>query len=135
MHPTLPLAALGLAGALLAAAPAHAVDEPNLNNDVAAPGLRLPHTVQDHRHPGYPGQRPGVQRPYPPPHRGAGPEHSFYRGGRLPPMYRDRRYVVDDWRAHRLSRPPRGYQWVQTGGDYVLASRSSGVILQVMLAP
>src|SRR6185369_9491119 len=29
---------------------------------------------------------------------GAGPEHNFYRGGRLPDYYRGHEYVVDDWR-------------------------------------
>ena len=65
--------------------------------------------------------------------RGAGPERSFYRGGRLPPQYRNHRYVVQDWRGHRLSAPPRGYQWVQTGNDYVLVAIATGVILQLLL--
>ncbi len=65
--------------------------------------------------------------------RGAGPERSFYRGGRLPPQYRNHRYVVQDWRGHRLSSPPRGYQWVQTGNDYVLVAIATGIILQLLL--
>ena len=65
--------------------------------------------------------------------RGAGPDHSFYRGGRLPTQYRSRQYVVDDWRGHHLSAPPRGYHWVQTGGDYVLAAIATGVIASVLL--
>jgi Ni/Co efflux regulator RcnB len=65
--------------------------------------------------------------------RGAGPDHAFYRGGRLPPEYRSRQYVVDDWRAHHLSAPPRGYHWVQTGGDYVLAAIATGVIASILL--
>jgi len=65
--------------------------------------------------------------------RGAGPEHSFYRGGRLPAEYRHRQYVVDDWRGHNLSAPPRGYHWVQTGADYVLVAIATGVILQLLL--
>lgn len=65
--------------------------------------------------------------------RGAGPNHAFYRGGRLPAEYRHRQYVVDDWRGHNLSAPPRGYQWVQTGGDYVLIAIATGVILQLLL--
>ncbi len=65
--------------------------------------------------------------------RGAGPDHRFYRGDRLPMEYRGRSYVVNDWRGHRLSAPPRGYRWVQTGGDYVLVSIGSGVILQLQL--
>jgi Ni/Co efflux regulator RcnB len=65
--------------------------------------------------------------------RGAGPEQNFRRGGRLPPEYRGRQYVVDDWRGHHLSAPPRGYQWVQTGGDYVLIAIATGIIAQLLL--
>jgi len=65
--------------------------------------------------------------------RGAGPSHAFHRGDRLPPEYRQNQYVVDDWRGHNLSAPPRGYHWVQTGGDYVLAAVATGVILQLLL--
>ena len=64
---------------------------------------------------------------------GAGPDHAFYRGGRLPQEYRSRQYVVDDWRGHHLSAPPRGYHWVQTGGDYVLAAIATGVIASILL--
>lgn len=65
--------------------------------------------------------------------RGAGPDHRFYRGGYLPPQYRSRQYVVDDWRGHRLSAPPRGYHWVQTGGDYVLVAIATGIIASILL--
>jgi Ni/Co efflux regulator RcnB len=65
--------------------------------------------------------------------RGAGPDHRFYRGDRLPPEYSHRSYVVDDWRGHHLSAPPRGYRWVQMGGDYVLVAIATGVILQLLL--
>lgn len=65
--------------------------------------------------------------------RGAGPDHQFYRGGRLPAQYRSHQYVVNDWRGHRLSAPPRGYHWVQAGGDYVLVAIATGVILQLFL--
>ena len=64
---------------------------------------------------------------------GAGPDHSFYRGGRLPDQYRGRQYVVDDWRGHHLSAPPRGYHWVQTGGDYVLAAVATGIIASILI--
>jgi Ni/Co efflux regulator RcnB len=66
--------------------------------------------------------------------RGAGPDHTFYKGQRLPVEYRSRSYVVDDWRGHRLSAPPRGYHWVQTGGDYVLVAITTGIILQIFLS-
>jgi Ni/Co efflux regulator RcnB len=60
-----------------------------------------------------------------------GPE--WRRGGHLPREYRSRQYVVNDWRGHHLSAPPRGQQWVQVGGDYVLASIATGVIVQLLL--
>ncbi len=65
--------------------------------------------------------------------RGAGPYRSFHRGDRLPAEYRHRHYVVNDWRGHHLSAPPRGYHWVQTGADYVLVAIATGVILQLFL--
>lgn len=64
---------------------------------------------------------------------GAGPEHKFYKGDRLPAEYHHRQYVVDDWRGHHLSAPPRGYHWVQTGGDYVLAAVATGLIADILL--
>jgi Ni/Co efflux regulator RcnB len=64
---------------------------------------------------------------------GAGPHHDFHRGDRLASEYRNRQYVVDNWRAHRLSAPPRGYHWVQTGSDYVLVAIASGIIAQIVL--
>jgi Ni/Co efflux regulator RcnB len=60
-----------------------------------------------------------------------GPE--FHRGGRLPPELRTRHYVVSDWRGHRLAAPPRGYQWVQVGPDYVLAAIATGLIANLIL--
>ncbi|HVE55060.1 MAG TPA: RcnB family protein [Ramlibacter sp.] len=57
----------------------------------------------------------------------------FRRGGRLPPELRDRHYVVNDWRGHRLSAPPRGYHWVQVGPDYVLAAVATGIIANLIL--
>jgi Ni/Co efflux regulator RcnB len=65
--------------------------------------------------------------------RGAGPEHNFHRGDRLPREYHSRYYVVDDWRAHRLNPPPRGYHWVQNGSDYLLVAIASGIIAQLIL--
>ncbi|MBA2675498.1 RcnB family protein [Ramlibacter sp.] len=61
-----------------------------------------------------------------------GPE--FRRGGHLPPELRNRTYVVNDWRGHRLSAPPRGYQWVQVGPDYVLAAVATGLIMNMILS-
>jgi Ni/Co efflux regulator RcnB len=65
--------------------------------------------------------------------RGAGPDHNFRRGGYLSRQYRSPQYVVEDWRGHHLNAPPRGYHWVQTGGDYVLVAIATGLILQILL--
>lgn len=70
----------------------------------------------------------------PPPHARGGPPRHWRRGERLPSSYRARYYVVDDWRGHRLHRPPRGYHWVQVGADYVLIAIATGIIAQVLLA-
>jgi len=55
------------------------------------------------------------------------------RGDRLPMQYRDRQYIVNDWRGHNLSAPPRGYQWVQNGSDYLLVAIATGIIAQLLL--
>jgi Ni/Co efflux regulator RcnB len=60
-----------------------------------------------------------------------GPE--WRRGGRVPSQYHYQQYVVSDWRGHHLSAPPRGQQWVQVGGDYVLMAIATGVIVQLLL--
>jgi len=65
--------------------------------------------------------------------RGAGPRHDMRKGNRLPKEYRGRQYEVSDWRGHHLSQPPRGYHWVQTGGDYVLVAITTGIIMQILL--
>jgi Ni/Co efflux regulator RcnB len=65
--------------------------------------------------------------------RGAGQDHNYYRGDRMPAQYNNRNYVVNDWRGHRLSAPPRGYHWVQSGSDYLLVAIVGGVIAQILL--
>ncbi|AJY11697.1 RcnB family protein [Burkholderia dolosa] len=59
------------------------------------------------------------------------PRRDWHKGDRLPPEFRDRQYVVDDWRGYRLSPPPRGYHWVGVGGDYLLVQIGSGIVLRV----
>lgn len=60
-----------------------------------------------------------------------GPE--FRRGGHIPREFRNRQYVVNDYRAYRLAPPPRGQQWVQVGGDYVLIGIATGLIANIIL--
>lgn len=97
------------------------------------------------------GQPQAVQRHGPPPYyrhdqrpqahyrddhrgRGVGPGYRYYRGDRLPPSMRSRHYVVNDWRGHHLSAPPRGHRWVQVGADYVLIAVATGLIAQFVLS-
>lgn len=76
----------------------------------------------------------------PPPHvvvvpdrgRGVGPRNDWYRGGYVPAPSRGYSYVVGDWRMHRLTPPPRGYQWIQYGGDYVLIAIGTGLIANIV---
>jgi Ni/Co efflux regulator RcnB len=39
-----------------------------------------------------------------------------------------------DYRAHHLRRPPRGYEWRQVDGNYVLAAVTTGLIASIILA-
>ena len=84
-----------------------------------------------------PGSNGHGHKPTPPGHRPDGPGNSanapghWRKGDRLPREYRDRQYVIDDWRAYRLAPPPRGYSWVGIGGDYLMVQISTGMILRV----
>jgi Ni/Co efflux regulator RcnB len=73
-----------------------------------------------------PPPREAVRRA-PPPHFA-----QFRRGQRLAEQYRHRNYVVADWRLHHLHEPPRGYQWVSVGPDYLLVAIATGVIAEVL---
>jgi Ni/Co efflux regulator RcnB len=144
--------AIGTAGGALAQQPPRPQQD---NNDCrngpgngpgncGGPAQRQRPDQNNHRPNQAPGQernnqaRGGPQQHMPPmqaqhDERGAGPNQSFHRGGRLPPEYRTRQYVVNDWRGHHLSAPPRGYHWVQNGSDYLLVAVTTGVILQILL--
>ncbi|AHI63154.1 RcnB family protein [Burkholderia thailandensis] len=122
-HRTLWISMLA-AGALvssLAAAQPHGRGGPGDERHGPPPGR---HVGGDHGKRGeYGGPRPGEHR---------GDENAaWHRGDRLPDEYRDRQYVIDDWRGYHLSPPPRGYHWVGIGGDYLLVRISTGVILQI----
>lgn len=39
-----------------------------------------------------------------------------------------------DYHAHHLRAPPRGYEWRQVDGNYVLAAVATGVIASVVVA-
>lgn len=98
----------------------------------ARPGAQPP--AQADRRPSAPGrQDPRDRHDRAPQARGVGPDRRWHRGDRLPAQYRHRHAVVDNWRAHRLSAPPRGHHWVQVGSDYALIAIATGLIVQLVL--
>jgi Ni/Co efflux regulator RcnB len=40
-----------------------------------------------------------------------------------------------DYHAHHLRKPPRGHEWRQVDGNYVLAAAATGVIASVIAHP
>jgi Ni/Co efflux regulator RcnB len=62
---------------------------------------------------------------------GYGPPGQIRKGDRLPADYRDREYVIDNWRSYNLPPPRRGHQWVGIGGEYYLVAIPTGVVVQI----
>jgi Ni/Co efflux regulator RcnB len=57
------------------------------------------------------------------------------RGERLNSWERGHYSRVANYRAYRLSAPPRGYEWRRADtGDFVLAAVATGLIMSVILA-
>ena len=127
---------------------AQADNQKNLDKNFNRVERAQPQQAQRGQNPqGQQGKQPSAQRGYQqqgpsgyaqrgdgrPDERGAGPDHNYHRGDRLPAEYRHHNYVVDDWRGHGLSAPPRGYQWVQSGSDYLLIAVATGIIAQLLL--
>lgn len=55
------------------------------------------------------------------------------RGDRMPVAYRSNAYAVD-YRRYGLSAPPRGYHYVRSGNDAVLAGITTGLIASVIVS-
>jgi Ni/Co efflux regulator RcnB len=55
------------------------------------------------------------------------------RGERLPARYQAVQYVVEDWRKLRLTKPPRGHQWVQADRSFALVAIATGRVEQVVM--
>jgi Ni/Co efflux regulator RcnB len=91
---------------------------------LAVPAITMAQDRDDHKA----AQKQGQQE------RGAGPDHSWHKGDRVPAEYRDKSHEVADWRGHHLNAPPSGYHWVQVNGDYVLAAIATGVIADMLLS-
>ena len=58
--------------------------------------------------------------------------NDWRRGNRLPPDYWQHARRVDDYRVYHLRRPPRGYEWRQVDGNYVMAAVATGIIASVI---
>jgi Ni/Co efflux regulator RcnB len=58
--------------------------------------------------------------------------YAWHRGARLPAAYYAPRYVVHDYRAYDLYRPPHGHHWVRVDGDVVLAAITTGLVVAVV---
>lgn len=56
----------------------------------------------------------------------------YYNNVRHDNGYHGQRYVVNNWREHNLSAPPRGYHWVQSGPDFLLAAMTNHVIMRIL---
>lgn len=72
---------------------------------------------------GYPGL-PSYERRLPP------PGYGLRRGGLVPPQFRGA--IVPDYGRHRLRPPPPGFAWVRMGDRFMLVSRSTGQIFDVI---
>lgn len=60
-------------------------------------------------------------------------QQSFRRGQRVPVVYLQPQYYVQDYRAYRLAPPPRGYRWVRPADDrYLLIQTTTGLISQML---
>lgn len=59
--------------------------------------------------------------------------HDWRKGGHIARNDWNRGSRVD-WHRHHLRQPPRGYEWRQVDGNYVLAAVATGVIASIMLA-
>lgn len=77
-----------------------------------------------------PGMAPGGPGPSASPYAYA--PGQWKKGDRLPTAYRDRQYVIDDWRSFQLERPPKGHQWVGIGNEFLLVSTRNGTIARVV---
>lgn len=59
-------------------------------------------------------------------------DHRWVHGERLPRAYYAGPYIIHDYYACGLRRPPYGYHWVRVDGDAVLALIATGIIIDVI---
>lgn len=59
--------------------------------------------------------------------------HDWRKGGHIARNDWGRGQRVD-WHRHHLRQPPRGYEWREVDGNYVLAAVATGLIASIILA-
>ena len=64
-------------------------------------------------------------------HSGYVRHDDWRRGHRMERADWDRGERVD-WRSHHLRHPPRGYEWRNVDGNYVLAAAATGLIASIV---
>lgn len=59
--------------------------------------------------------------------------YKFRRGDRVPAVYLQPRYYVQDYRVYHLAPPPRGYRWVRPDdGRFLLIATATGLISEML---
>ena len=113
---------------------------------LAGPAMAQPYQGPDQNHGGPQGQYashpsggPGpMQHEQPqheepqheqPQHEAYAPNHGNWHEG---DHYNGQRAVVNDWSHHHLHQPPAGYEWVQSGDQFVLIAVSTGIIASII---
>ena len=62
-----------------------------------------------------------------------GASHQWKRGQRV--GYNDWNGAqVVDYRQHHLRKPPRGYEWRQSNGQYIMAAVAGGLIASIIMS-
>ncbi len=63
-----------------------------------------------------------------------GPGHpDWHEGGKIGHDDWNRGRHID-YRSHHLRKPPRGYEWRQVDGNFVLAAAATGLIASIIMA-
>lgn len=65
-------------------------------------------------------------------HDQRGPDHADWRRGRRMDRNDWDRGERVDYREHQFRRPPRGYEWRQVDGQFVLGAIATGMIAQII---
>jgi hypothetical protein len=63
---------------------------------------------------------PGMHRPMPMPGGGMNGMHHFGRGHILPPQFRGRQFIIQDWRMFGFPQPMPGGNWIRYNDDALL---------------